>query len=216
MNWTQLTDNSIFATPVVLALVAEHGTDVVFYEPETIRECLKQHNPSVSESVVTRVNAALGLFTSNAFWQDPATFNIVCRALNRSARPMAAPADIEDMAWGVTEAEFLLFDPEDDDYNATNVASSSVVKYVTVALNREGMYTTPDALKFAHPIRPSGLIDMPDQLLSLQQRSDDQAFQINQNTSNQLALLLQQILDARIPLESGALDQVKSSLAQLR
>lgn len=215
MNWTQLTDNRIFATPVVLALVAEHGTDVITYEPETIRECLKQHNPNVSESVVTRVNAALGLFTSNAFWQDPATFNIVCRALNRSARPLAAPADIEDMAWGVTEAEFLLFDPEDNEANVSNVASSAVAKYVAVALTKEGMYTAPDALSFAHPVRPSGLVDMPDQALSVQQRADAEAANINQNTSDQMRELLRQIVDSRIPLQQSSMEQIKASLEQL-
>lgn len=215
MNWTRLTDNSIFATPVVLALVAEHGTDVITYEPETIRECLKQHNPSVSESVVTRVNAALGLFTSNAFWQDPATFNIICRALNRSARPMAAPADIEDMAWGVTEAEFLLFDPEDNEANVSNAASSAVAKYVTVALTKEGMYTAPTALSFAHPVRPSGLVDMPDQALSVQQRADAEAANINQTTSDQMRELLLQIVDSRIPLQQSSMDQIKTALEQL-
>lgn len=215
MNWTILTDRSTFATPIVLALVAEYGPDVISYEPETIRECLKKHNPNVSESVVTRVNAALGLFTSNAFWQDPATFNIVCRALNRAPRPMAAPADIEDMSWGVTEANLLLFDPEDEQSNATNVAGLAVVRYVAEALKREGMYTAPDALSFVPAIRPSATVDEPDQLMSLQQRADDAATQINAETTEQMKLLLQQIVNARIPMQPDSAKQVSEMLAQL-
>lgn len=215
MNWQLLTEPTTFASPLVLALVAEHGPDVVVYEPETIRECLRKHNPKVSESLVVRVNAALGLFTSNAFWKDPATFNIVSRALNRAARPMAAPADIEDMAWGVTEAGFLLMDSADEQSTA-NVIGPAVAKYVTVALNREGMYTVPDALSFAQPVRPAGIVDIPEQTLSLQQRADEEAIQINNMVNEQMSMVLQQINDARIPLQKEAQAQLNAALTNLR
>lgn len=215
MDWSILTSRNAFATPLVLALTSEHGSDVLSYEPETIRECLKQHNRDVSESVVTRVNAAMGLFTSNAFWQDPATFNIVCRALNRSPRPTTAPASIEDMAWGVTEARFLLYDPEDDEFNATNSIGTAVARYVSVVLHAEGVYTPPEALAFAGKVRPSTLVDDPDQMLSLQQRADDEAGQINLTVNTQLRELLSQIIDARIPLQAEAQAQITSTISQL-
>ena len=74
-----------FATPVLLYLVSTLGDDVVNYEPESISEYLRKIEPRVSRGLIDRVVAATGLFTSNAFWYDPATFNIVSRALNRKA-----------------------------------------------------------------------------------------------------------------------------------
>ena len=80
-NASILHNRDAFATPLLLFAFDKLGMNVFEYEPETIKGWMQQIYPDVDKELPVRLNAAIGLFTSDLFWYDPATFGIVCRAI---------------------------------------------------------------------------------------------------------------------------------------
>ncbi len=199
-----------FATPVLLYLVATLGDDVVNYEPETISEYLHKIEPKVSRGLVDRVVAATGLFTSNAFWYDPATFNIVSRALNRKPFPTSRPAELEDMAWGVAEASLLTTGNEE----SSDTFSEYIVRYVRYYLKRNGIYTAPDSLSFVGSIPFSSPIDDESNTLMIQESSDCQAAEADLEVNKQMLELLSQLKSLRLPMRKEAVAELDELIAE--
>jgi hypothetical protein len=188
-----------FASPVLLYLVSVLGEDVVTYEPETIAEYLRKLEPKVSRGLIDRVVAATGLFTTNAFWYDPATFNIVSRALNRKPFPTAGPADLEDMAWGVAEAS-LLTNGEDSSDNF----SEYIIRYVKYYMQSNGVYTAPDSLSFVGSIPFTPALDDDSNTLVIQEMSDRRAAETDILVNSQMLELLRQLKSLQLPIRKEA------------
>lgn len=204
-----LRSNRTFATPIVLYLVSVLGEDVISYEPESIAEYLKNIEPATNRSLIDRVVAATGLFTSNAFWYDPATFNIVSRALNRKPFPASKPAELEDMAWGVTEATLLMSgDDTSDDF------SEYIRRYIRYFMMSTGSYTAPDSLSFVGHIPFTPAIDDDSNTLVIQRESDDQARDIDTIVNSQMLELLGQLKMLRLPLRKDASDELDELVAE--
>ena len=201
MNVRFLKNKKVFASPVILYIISELGVDAISYEPETIAEFLKAKEPAIDKQVIDRTNAALGLFTSNLFWTDPAIFNIVSRALNRNRFPTRNAASIEDMAWGMTEASLLLSGSEDDTVDSY---SDSVNRYVKFALKSEGLYTVPECMSQIGSIPFNTQLDDAEMMLSVQQRSDSRAADIDLYVSNQMMELLNQISISGVAIDKEA------------
>ena len=204
-----LQSESTFATPVLLYLVSKLGEDVVYYEPESIAEYLKKIEPTVSRSLIDRVIAATGLFASNAYWYDPATFNIVSRALNRKPFPIAKPADLEDMAWGVAEAS-LLMSGED----VTDSFSDAIIKYIRFFLKSNGIYTAPSSLEFVGSIPFTSALDDEDTTMTIQQASDTEAAQIDIQVNTQMLELLNQLKYLQLPIRKEAADELNELITE--
>lgn len=207
-----LQNKKVFASPVILYIISELGTDAISYEPETIEEFLKTKEPKVDRQVIDRTNAALGLFTSNLFWQDPAIFNIVSRALNRNRFPTRNAASIEDMAWGMTEASLLLNSNDD----VPDIYSDSIKKYIKFSLKSEGLYTIPDCMKELGSIPFNSQLDDADLQMSVQQRSDDRAADIDIQISNQMIELLNQIKLSGVEIQKEAKQELNQLLVSYR
>ena len=194
-----LQSEDTFATPVLLYLVSVLGESVVTYEPESIAEYLKSIEPAVSRGLIDRVIAATGLFTSNAYWYDPATFNIVSRALNRKPFPTAKAADLDDMAWGVAESS-LLMSGED----VTDNFSEYIVRYIKYFMKSSGMYTLPSNLEFVGSIPFTPAIDDDSHAMTVQNASDVEAAGIDLQVNKQMLELLNQVKSLRLPLRKEA------------
>lgn len=199
-----------FATPVLLYLVSTLGEDVVNYEPESISEYLRKMEPRVSRGLIDRVVAATGLFTSNAFWYDPATFNIVSRALNRKPFPTSKPAELEDMAWGVAEASLLTTGNEE----STDNFSEYISRYVRYYLKRNGVYTAPDNLSFVGAIPFAAAIDDESNVLMIQQASDRRAAEVDMLVNTQMLELLTQLKSLRLPMRKEAAAELDELIAE--
>jgi hypothetical protein len=197
-----LTDTGTFATPLLIYTVDNLGMDAFEYEPETIEEFLKGKNPNIPQILVDRTNAALGLFSSNLFWQDPVTFGIVCRTLNRRMRPTASEPDLEDIAWGVTEASLIMNDPNNEEDKEKY--SASIIAYIQYMLKLEGIYDKTQSLAFVPPPEFSSSIQDSAQLVSIQQRSDDARAILDYNTFNKMGTLLRQIKNNKLTLSAQA------------
>lgn len=188
-----------FATPVLLYLVSVLGDDVITYEPETISEYLRKVEPGTSRALIDRVVAATGLFTSNAFWYDPATFSIISRSLNRKPFPTSMPADLEDMAWGVSEAA-LITSGEDTSDNF----SEYIIRYIKYYLTHNGIYTAPSSLTFVGSIPFTPALDDDSSTMTIQEASDREAVVVDVKINRQMLELLQQLKSLRLPLRRDA------------
>lgn len=202
-----------FATPVLLYLVDRLGMDVFDYEPETIEEYIKKANPKVKESVITRVQAAIGLFTSDLFWQDPITFGVICRALNRKNKPEAGVPTVNDIAWGMSEVD-LLFGSNMEDGEIPDTYSFSIDKYVKYLLRESGIYDTPDSMTGISSPDIHTKFDDPEQLRSIQERSDQSKAIVDLKVSENMTELLKQVADLDIEFSPKAREELNQLLQQ--
>ena len=203
-----LRSDKTFATPIVLYLVSVLGEDVIGFEPESIAEYLKKIEPTVSKSLIDRVVAATGLFTSNAFWYDPATFSIISRALNRRPFPAAKPAELEDMAWGVSEASLLLSGEDVGDN-----FSEYIIRYLQYFMKSEGIFTAPTSLSFIGHIPFTPAVDDDSYTANIQAESDNVAAKIDIQVNMQMLELLNQLKSLRLPMRKEATAELDELIA---
>lgn len=201
-----------FASPLILWLVYEYGSDAITFEPETIRDCFKSVDKDCPESIITRVNAALALLTTNRFWIDPLSFGITCRALNRHKFPGAGAPDASDLAWGVTEAILLTSDTALST-SPGNMFSDSVHRFVTVTLKDSGLYTVPEYLKGFKAT--DGVPGISDASLAVarQEESDRAAAKVDEAVSGKLVAMFSQIAALNVPLIESATKELKGILS---
>lgn len=208
-----LFNNEAFATPVLLYLVDRLGMAVFDYEPETIEEYIKKINPKVKESVITRVQAAIGLYTSNIFWQDPISFGVVCRALNRKNKPEAGVPTINDIAWGMAEVDLLMGSNNDSD-DIPDSYSVSIDKYVKYLLRESGIYDTPESMTGITSPDIHTKFDDPEQLRSIQERSDQSRAIVDLKVSEKMTELLKQVAALNIEFSPKAREELNALMTQ--
>lgn len=202
-----------FATPILMYLVDKLGMDVFDYEPETIEEYIRKINPKVKESVITRAQAAIGLYTSNLFWQDPITFGVVCRALNRKNKPEAGVPTINDIAWGMAEVDLLMGSNTEED-DVPDFFSVSIDKYVKYMLREQGIYDTPDSMAGISSPDIHTKFDDPEQLRSIQERSDQGKAVVDLKVSEKMTELLKQVAALDIEFSDKAREELNSLMTQ--
>lgn len=208
-----LKSRETFATPVVLFLFQDLGSDALTLEPETIGDRLRMIEPSVDQSLIDRVNAALGLFNTDLFWNDPVTFGVVCRALNRRKFALASEPTIGDICWGVTEANLLTNDVVDD--VAKDVFNESIIKYVKYTLKLNAVYSMPKSLKSDFGELPyTFVIDDPAIAEARQSEFDSDAAKIDAVVSDKMYMLLSQIKRSGVKLTDSASRDVDQLLAE--
>ena len=197
-----LKSKSTFATPIVLYLFDALGMDALTFESETIAEYLKQIEPSTPQALIDRTNAALGLFNSDLFWNDPVTFGIVCRSLNRNKFPMGEEPSMGDMAWGVSEATLLCGDVNGED--VADKFSESIVKYVRFTFKNNAVYSLPKSLDDFGPIPYTLSINDPEMAAARQFESDQSAASIDLLVTKKMLELFLQIKKSQVRLDAEA------------
>lgn len=198
-----LQSKSTFATPIVLYLVDTLGTAVFEYEPETVAEYLKQIEPKTAQTLVDRVNAALGLFNSDLFWNDPIIFGVVCRALNRNKFAANDEPTIGDITWGVSEAQLLL-----GEGMAPARFSEAIIKYVRFTLRNNAIYTLPKSLEDFGSIGYTPKLDDPEMAMARQNESDQAAAGIDLLVTKKTLELFLQIKQSGVKLDQQATKEI--------
>ena len=184
----------VFATVALLQLVDKLGVKVFEYEPETIEEYAKSLNPQITNPVLMRIEAAIGLFTSNLFWQDPVIFGVVCRAFNRRNKPESGVPDLSDIAWGMTEADLLMGEGDEDELEGTpDFYSMAVDKYAKYMLQLSGIYDTPESMKGITSPDIKTTFDDSEQMASIQERSDELRATVDLQVQDKMKELLEQL-----------------------
>lgn len=204
-----LKDPSTTATPVVLYLVDKLGMEALEYEPETVEEYLKRIYPDISKALLDRVHAGIGLFTSDLFWVDPAMFGIICKVLNGKRVDSGSEPELDDIVWGVNEAQLLLGDPESGNAPQFSTAVTAFVHYLFKAA---GVTAIPDSIKSWFGDVPYILpIDDAEIAMARQSESDDTVAELDAQAGSKMIACLNQVLNAGIDITSEAraeLDQI--------
>ena len=195
-----LSDKEAFATPLLLCAYNLIGDDIFELEPETIEQILKQHNHKLLKRNVDRINAALGLLETNLFWQDPVTFAVTCRTLNRHARVDAAPPDLDDVVWGINEARLITGNPHED----PEEFSDGIKAYIEHLMKLDGVVTAEPTLDFIQPPDLNNSYDNPEQSVSIYANSEENVEELERTVSTKMIMLLKQIKDLHIKLSEEA------------
>lgn len=201
-----LKSKKTFATPVVLYLFDALGMDALNFEAETIAEYIKSIEPKTPRELIDRTNAALGLFNSDLFWNDPITFGIVCRSLNRNRFPMGSEPSIGDMAWGVSEATLLTGDVKGEDIS--DKFSESIAKYIRYCFKINAVYSLPKSLDDFGPIPFTLNIDDAEMAKARQYESDQAAAGIDLLVTRKMLELFLQIKRSGVKLDESASKEI--------
>lgn len=209
MIYQLLESNKTFASPIILWLVDQYGADALSFEPETIAEALYGVNPNTRRDIVDRVNAGLGLISSDLFWTDPFVFGTVCRSLSRHKFPTANAPSVLDLAWGVTEATMLML----DDSNGTKDSFSPSVKtFIQITAKSDGVLTLPSALSDITKLSSEFRIDDPEIYAARQQEADATAADIDATVANMTLELFGQIKELRMKITAEAAKELDDIL----
>lgn len=204
-----LHNKGAFATPLLIYAYDIVGNELLDYDIETVRELLLSRNPNVDMHLVNRLNAAIGLLNSNLFWVDPITFGLVCRTLNRNPYIASEAPDLYDISWGVTEANLIMGSPDEEDRKNGDLTYSSAVKrYIQHLLRIDGIYKAPESLDFVTPLQLNNTVDEPQQVLSVQERSDSDVAAIDYSVYIKTIECLNQIKQLGVSLSKEASDEL--------
>lgn len=195
-----LTDPNAFATPLLLYGYSIIGSDIFELEPETIRQILEKEAKGIPQCNFNRLNAALGLFSSNLFWVDPITFGLTCRTLNRAGRLDTAAPDIDDIMWGVSESRVIYGNPE----TREEPYSEAVKAYIQELLRLDSIVTEVPTLDFIKPETKPDPYDDSEQRLSIFQTSKDAVNSMEGDVGVKMVTMLKQIKDLRMDISREA------------
>lgn len=202
-----LLDPSSYATTVITIVLDTYGFECVEWAPETIRlEVEEDFKLDMPLSLQNKLQIAISLLTSDAFFKQLPTFVFACNVLSNQdvSVDVVDIADAAECAWGLTEALLLSPPDEDDPEPFTN----EIRAYIGKILDAEGIQTPPDLLNLAIRDTPSGSPDFsamptedPDMFEADFKVQQGRSEEIKEMVKENLQELLAQL--ASLPLENG-------------
>lgn len=152
-----------------------------------------------------RLMVAINIVTSDAFFKSLPDFIDYCNILSGSTLDPRVwdPADVGEIAWGLTEA-LLIWPPDEDDDNPFD---SEITAYIGQALDAEGIIHPPDILKIATDRShfagrvPDTYTDDPDMFAAISDFEDRKTAAITEILHENLAKLAMQLNS--IPFREG-------------
>jgi hypothetical protein len=141
-------DKKAFSTPLLIQAFDIYGMDLFDMDVDVLTDDLKERFKDTDNTIIDRMLAGIGLYTSNLFFQDPIVFGQTCRVFNRHKYPNASEPTLQDICWGIVEAS-LIIAPEDD--KAMEPFSEAVKKYIQFELKYNGVITAIPSLPMIKP-----------------------------------------------------------------
>lgn len=138
-------NSKAFATPLLVQAFDIYGMELFDLEENVLTADIKKRFPQTTDTIINRLFAGIGLYTSNLFFQDPIVFGQTCRAFNRHKYLSASEPSLKDICWGVSEA-YLITSPEND--KDVEPFSEAIIKYVQYELRYNGIITPVPSLPF--------------------------------------------------------------------
>jgi hypothetical protein len=123
--------------------------EALTWDPETIKLELRDDlQVQLSEPAFDRLMAAILLVTTNRFERSLPDFIEVCNILSGDTASNAQfdPADVQEIAWGLTEWLALNGAPAHDE---PDPFTKEICAYIGAQLDNEGLLHAPDVLKIA-------------------------------------------------------------------
>lgn len=204
-----LQDKRAFATPLLLLAYKEMGDDLFEFEPETIAQALGDKGGRIPQCNLDKINAAIGLLTTNLFWQDPITFGVTCRTLDRATHVNAAPPNLANVLWAITEARLITGNPEE----APEEFSDPIIAYIKELLRMDRISTPVPTLDFIKP--EDDITGKPvdsDYQVDSYNTSIERVNDLEQETATKMVTMLKQIKDLHIDISKEAAADIESIL----
>lgn len=134
-----------FATPLLIQAFSIYGNDLFTLDPIVLTADLQKKYEKVDSVIINRLLAAIGLYTSNLFFQDPIVFGKTCRVLNRHRYENAAEPSMLDICWGITEASLITVT---EDVDSLDKVGEGIKKYIKYYANYQGIVTNIPSIPF--------------------------------------------------------------------
>lgn len=137
------TDPQSFATTLLILFVDTYGTEGFKWHHETMKmEIEDDFGVTLPQGNFDRLMVAIGLLTTDDFYQSAADFVKWCGILNGDLVGTSwDEADSSEVAWGITEAVIIDRPAEAEPF------SDEVRAYIGAILDREGIIKPPDVLQ---------------------------------------------------------------------
>lgn len=135
-----------FTTTLVATFVDAFGTEGLSWTPETIQlEIQDNFGVNISDATLSKLMAGITLLTTNNFYQSVPDFIMLSNILagGHYDPNIFDPADVEEIAWAVTEA-LLLAPPDEDDEEPF---AEEVLAYIAHMVEEAGFIDPPDVLR---------------------------------------------------------------------
>jgi hypothetical protein len=203
-----LTDETTFATTLLVLLLDMYGPDALEWDPQTVvLEFADDFGVELSRENLDKLMTAREIFTSDDFFRRLPIFVQFCNILaGDDVRPdMFNPADAAECAWGIVEG-LLICPPEDDEPFCDEIRY-----YVGKALDDEGIKNPPDVLRialYASDGEPSSEADFGSMSLTDPAMFGGE-FQIQQSKADEISRMIKENLNDLIrqlhslPLQTG-------------
>lgn len=210
---TFLADEETFATTLLAIFVDKYGTTADPEDPNddvgpfgwhpTTRRMELEQDFGVELPVVNadKLNIAISIVTSDAFYQQVSRFVECCNVLNNT--PLAFGvfdrADADECAWGIIEAMLIAPPAEDEPF------SEEIRYYIGKVLRDEGIKTPPDVLKIGlwdQPADYAGMsTDTPELFQAEFEVQADESKEIEEMLKTRIRVLMEQL--ESVPFSHG-------------
>lgn len=219
----QAWQNNLYATPLLLLFLDTFGgdsedgegdgTEICNWDPETIQLSLRDIGVTLNKAAFSRLLVACDILTSDRFRQDAGMFIEYCNVLSGDilGSGMFDPADLDEIAWALTEASFI--SPEDEDY----VYSPDIVGYVDKVIDDNGLMAIPPVLQISPDLvnrqAPGDFSDDPELFSAIFSTEEAKLQDLTDLLKDRTRTMLQQVKS--LPLRHGKPEKVLSLLQQL-
>jgi len=145
-----LRDKHSLATPLLLIIVDELGTEALDWETEILWEEMDRMASDIPSTNKDKVSALALAMTTDRFYTDTNTFNSICSAIGGSDFPvnfkMFDVPTLEEIIWSVHEV--LLHEPISRGENLGDRFHTNVRVFMKVAISSYGFLDAPQPLEF--------------------------------------------------------------------
>ena len=187
----------------------------LFWAPATIkREIEEDFNLELPDRAFDRLMTAILLVTTNRFNTSLPDFIECCNILSGDSAATAQfdPADLQEIAWGLTEW-YLLVDTGED--LPENEVSREIRAYIGAMMDNEGLVKAPDVLRLAIKDTPinntiDGFQDDPVMYEAIYRTQLDKTADLEETIRESLQALLDQL--SNLPLQNGSTQHLREKV----
>jgi len=199
------TEDSSFATALVIATTHMYGTEALEWDPATLQAELQDDlDIHILPVNMDKLMAGITIVTTDKFHSSLPDFIDLCNTLSGSPfnPEIFDPADSYEVAWGVVESAILW-------PNTETKMSPEIPAYIEATLENEGLIGSPKVLEGLVPtyklnVEPEGFADDPTMYSAVFQTQKDKTKDIDDAVIKNLQLLAEQIDSLKISNEPAS------------
>ena len=202
-------NSKAFATPLLIQAFDIYGMDLFTMDEDVLTDNLQKRFPQTTNTLIDRLFAGIGLYSSNLFFQDPIVFGQTCRVFNRHKYINANEPSLQDICWGISEAQLILSPETEQDFDNF---SEAVKKYIQFELKYNGIVTEVPSLSFIELEERSSDIYDPIINAGELENSTNIVNSLEQYIQTNMIQCLQQVSELPIDMADEAKQQLSSIL----